>query len=128
MTLKEAITFKDRITGQASSNVRALAFAGIGVVWILSQKTMEGLRADLLRCLTVFGVALVCDFLQYSVASVIWETFVWRSESKYKLDDDVHALARFNVPAQAFFWLKQLVVAAGYVLLIVALLDRLTCS
>jgi len=137
MTLKEAIELKEKRTTQASQNMRALALSGIGIVWVLSNQQVGGLKTDLLFPLISFGTALVLDFLHYAVASFIWGIFVQNLERKIQRQarrdpksaaafrENVHAKSWFNWPALFFFWSKQGVVLLAYAQLFHALFARL---
>lgn len=118
MKLSEARDIYYDRSGLASSSARQLAFAGIGIVWVLSTEgvispqALPGLRLPLL----VFVVALALDLLQYYGASLMWGCFHRYKEKKGE-EEFSGAPDWVNWPANVGFWGKGLSVAIGYVIL-----------
>jgi hypothetical protein len=125
-------------SGKASDNARNLAFAGIAVVWLLSggseHPTSATIEDGLVAPLLAFVATLFLDFMQYAVQAVIWRVFSRKKENELKArfdNDPAWAKEEFevapamNAPGEVCFWLKLAVLALGYVLLGVQLVDRL---
>lgn len=105
-------------SGLASSVSRQTAFAGIAVVWVLSNNEPGNvaLPADLLWPSLFLVGALVCDFLQYFVSSVVWHFYAKYKERELGVDydgDDPHP-SQLNLPGVVFYYGKCLAVMAGY--------------
>ncbi len=109
-------------TGKLSDIVRQLAFAGIGVVWILRVGTESGgiAFAPQLRNVLLFYVfTLTADVLHYIVGSATWGVYntikEWQDTPE---EEEFHAPRIINWIPLTFFWGKVLLCAyATYKLL-----------
>lgn len=129
MKLSEARAAYYEYSGKASDVTRALALAGIAIVWTF--KVGEGASShvdlDFLAPAFFLVVTLVFDFAQYAAAVLIWGIFHRHHEKKLhdlKKDPDVSAPGWLNWPALTAFWLKLLSVAIAYALLLFAIAHR----
>jgi hypothetical protein len=126
-------------SAKASDTSRQLAFAGIAVVWVLSggadAPTTATVSGELVGALLAFVVALLCDFLQYAVQSLLWRMFSRKKEKALRAqydsapgwrDEEFSVPVALNVPGEVFFWSKLVAVATGYVVLGSQLVHRLT--
>jgi len=126
MKLADAIKAHEEFSARASENVRFLAVAGIGIVWLLSDQKVEGLARDLLFAALALVIVLCLDFLQYFVAAQIWDRFVSDQESAGRQREDTVAAPRgIHGPIYGLYWSKVAVLAIGYCLLAYAIIVRI---
>lgn len=113
-------TFKSNTTS-ASTIARQLAFAGIAVVWIFTNREQGGLALNnsLLWPSLMFVSALVCDFLQYLSGSIIWYLYTRKKEKELGAEckDEFSWSEKLNYPAFFFFWTKCALILVAYGLL-----------
>lgn len=129
-------------SGKASDNARKLAFAGLAIVWVLSgggvgNASTVQIEDELVFVSLCLVLALVFDFVQYGYLSWAWRHFAHAKEKALKADAeengkgeawrDVEFDAPDEIPvvAEVFYWCKQVAVAAGYVVLLAHMIDRL---
>lgn len=108
-------------TGKVSELTRQLAFAGLAIIWLFKtgQDGAFKLPPSLVAPLFLLVLTLSLDWLQYAVASVVWDRYQRVKESSGALDGaEFEAPPRINWPANFFFFLKQLSLVAAYVLLL----------
>lgn len=126
MKLADAIKAQEEYSARASENVRFLALAGIGFVWLFSNQKVEGLAKDLLFAALALVIVLCVDFLQYLVGAQIWERFVSDQErAGHQREDTVAAPRTIHRPIYALYWCKVAVLAIGYILLAYAIVVRI---
>ena len=122
--------YKDFST-KASDTTRALALAGIAVVWVFRVKRADAptnifLDSELVLPATLFVLALALDVFQYVYAAAAWGIFHRVLEhNKISQDKEFMAPATINWPTLFFFWVKLITVVAAYILLILNLVRRL---
>ncbi len=127
------------MSGKVSEIVRQLALAGIAVIWIFKRDVNGEVRVS--RLLLVAGIlivlSLICDLLQYYVATRIWDEFNLRKEKElesgtpppgttppeeYDLEEvDFEAPDDINKWPKRFFWWKFYLTAAGYMVIVIFL-------
>jgi hypothetical protein len=134
LSLSDAREFYYFYTGKASDIGRQLCFAGIAVVWIFSGASVAGVvhvKADLLRVALCLIIALTLDCLQYVYGAVAWGVFSRHQETKQNKqgkEATFVAPAWINRPTMTLFGLKLLSTTVAYVLLGIALGDRLVAA
>jgi hypothetical protein len=107
-------------SSRVSESTRFLAFAGIGVVWVLRvEKASEAITSSLLLPLLLFVASLGFHLLHYVAATLVWGAFHRYTEIRMKGDEDTTFLAPpwINWPGNLFFISKVLLVIAGYITL-----------
>lgn len=105
-------------SGKASDLNRQLGFAGIAIIWLFKKEPIGGLtipRELVLPSFLIVG-SLVCDMVQYCLASIIWHWF-YRSKEKIgiKEDKDLAHSVWLERPIWIAFWLKIVLIVAAYV-------------
>jgi len=128
VTLKEARGAYDYFSGKLSEIVRQLSFAGIAVVWMFKSES-GGVPFDvaLLMPLRFFVVSLALDLAHYGYGSLAWGRFAHVQEKQGVTDDhNVDPPDHINWPSIAFFWLKSVSCALGYLILIIRLWDQIS--
>lgn len=126
MNLTDLQRAKDANTAKASDVVRQFAFAGIAVVWLLrSASSEQPIPAPLIPALILFGVALICDLLQYVVSSVIW-TFYYRRKLKQNIAEttEFQEPRHITLPAYLLFAIKILLSIVGWAVLACFLVEE----
>lgn len=126
------------LTGKAGDIARQLAFAGIAIIWIFT-KTSAGGEIEPPRDMIIAGLALLIglalDLLQYVISAAIWGfygnkkelEFGPRSEHPGSAASPEFAANRYlNWPANVLLWSKLLAVCAAYIVLGLALVDRVS--
>jgi hypothetical protein len=63
-------------SSQASSAVRYLAVAGVGLVWLLAGGSIDGMGTLHLCALLLLAGVMGADLLQYTVAARVWGRFL----------------------------------------------------
>jgi hypothetical protein len=108
-------------SGKTSDLVRQLGLGGIAIVWLFKQ-TVSGapkIPDELVWPLTCIVFALVIDFLQYAVATLLWGNLQWRKErSGLKDDHEFDAPPAINWPTILFFSVKTIAIVIAYVYLL----------
>ena len=105
-------------TGKASDVVRQLALAGFAVVWLFKQDTKAGptIPRDFKSALVFLLLALLFDFLHYSVASVVWERY--KDELSHRpatgVNEDVQSPPSVYYPGAFFYYSKIVTLAIAY--------------
>ncbi|MGE5304439.1 MAG: hypothetical protein ACM3TN_14100 [Alphaproteobacteria bacterium] len=105
---------------KASSGARQLAFAGIGVIWVLRTAIIQEPKvpATFLPALGLLVIALASDFLHYVTATVIWGAFCRVHELHGRKDTDALDAPRWlNWPTEVLFWVKVMAVLGAYLLI-----------
>ena len=136
MKLKQYQAAYYESSGQVSSIVRQLAFAGLAVVWIFRVNTSVGEQLDPLHIVPAgaFVLSLVFDLFQYITATCVWGIRQWRIERQhyrtflkegYRPDTQYYHKGRLKWPQFGFFWLKIVTVLVGHAFLLVSLTDKL---
>jgi hypothetical protein len=113
MQLADAKSAYQDLSGKASDIVRQLSLAGVGIVWIFrSGGDNPAIERDLLRAALFIFSALLCDFLQYFVGTVIWFLY-FRSQEKrgVSLTDEVLAPVALTWPTWIIFYLKSVMMS-----------------
>ncbi|MBY0491458.1 MAG: hypothetical protein K2R93_16600 [Gemmatimonadaceae bacterium] len=123
MKLSEAREAYYDHSGKASDQARALALAGIAVVWIfrIGDGAAAKLDADFLGPLLCLVIGLALDFAQYVLAALIWGSFhrlKERQSEDLTVDIEVTAPPAINYPSVVCFWSKLVAVSIGSVWLI----------
>ena len=118
-------------TATASTLGRQLAFAGIAIVWVLSGSSLtnEGglsVQDDLLWVSALLILGLAVDLLQYLVRAAVWGVYGLYLERNRKTKGSPATLVNW-IPI-AFFVTKMFLISSAYVLLLVAVLDRLNAD
>ena len=104
-------------SASASASARQLAFAAVGVVWVIKPQTPQLPR--MLLTAGMFAVlALAFDLFQYVYGTIAWGRFHRRKEhERVGNDEEFTAPYRINWPTNTFFALKVIFVAVCYVFL-----------
>lgn len=127
MPLQEFRKAYYKFSAKASDSARALAFAGIAIVWVfrIANESAPKVPKDLLLPLLLFAVTLAADMLHYAIAAAIWGVFhrLHEKKSARQQDRDAYAVQlkadpRLNWPAIGLFWFKIASVVAAYAFLI----------
>ena len=110
-------------SAKVSDLVRQLALAGIAVVWIFrlggEHPTGVHLQKPLLLPLGSLILTLVTDLLQYVYKTIVWGLFNWSSWRAHPDNDwDVDVSGFWNWVTIGFFWLKVVLLAVAYFLLL----------
>lgn len=116
-------------TEKLSDNVRTLAIAAVGIVWLFKQQLgdkfqiPEGLFLPLLLVI----VALAFDFLQYLYSSIAWGCF-FRSKEKQDIseEEEIYASKFLNYPSYFLFYGKVITIFMAYLLLIIFLSSKVS--
>ncbi|EKO4002955.1 hypothetical protein SPN99_004059 [Vibrio fluvialis] len=123
----------DAYTKACSDLSRQMAFAGIAILWVLSNKESSSISTTLLKDfqLWFFAAALMADLLQYIVGSVFWFYQDRLIESKLKKRfgadtekieaEDFEVTSLGNTLTWILFFIKVGLVALGYITLLVHL-------
>lgn len=109
-----------------SSLIRSLAFAGIGVIWIMSNQNLSEIVYYWLP-LAFFAAGLLADVFQYLWQTITLYFYYKRKESSYlegRIKDDERVLipTYIAVGGWFFFVLKVLFALTGFVIVFVNLL------
>lgn len=128
MKLADCRTAREDLSSKASEITRKLGFAGIAVIWIF--KTEQGANfvvpPDLVLPGLLIIIGLTLDFLQYVVGNYIWAFYHWhRERAGTKESENFLAPPKINWPTNFFFAAKIATMIAAYVLLAVAIGERL---
>lgn len=125
MQLDDAKSAYETLSGKASDIVRQLSLAGIALIWVFRQ---GGDRApivdhDLLSAALFIFLALTFDFLQYLIGTIIW-FFYFRYKEKRGTSEKTHFSApeQLNWPTWALFYLKAAMTIIAYAVYIVPFL------
>lgn len=78
---------RDYATGKASDVARNSAFAGIAVIWILTNQGGTPISGLLLAAMALLVAGLLADFLQYAYNSTVWRDFYNQEYEKHNSDD-----------------------------------------
>jgi hypothetical protein len=117
MTLDDARSAYEALSGKASDIMRQLGLAGIALIWLFRVDTPKGptLDSGLLRGAVFVFSAVICDFLQYAIGATIWFRY-FRHEENQGRDDDAQfkAPAWLNWPTWTLFFLKVAAVLVAY--------------
>lgn len=118
-----------------STNARNYAFAGIAIVWVLSNES-SGEALNYLS-LWIFALALLLDLLQYAVGTLIWAVFDSCQQKKLKKkfghEENAHKKIEgadfeapwyINWPTMTFFIAKTSSVIVGYIALLWAVIAQ----
>ena len=107
----------DNFSQSTSDKVRQLAFAAIGVVWVMRPNTSVQLPRTLLWAATFAVMALAFDVLQSLYGTIAWGWFHRKKEHERIGDDEQFKAPRqINWPTNGFFYLKvsALVICYGF--------------
>ena len=127
MTLKDFREAYYTLSGKASDITRQLGFAGLGAIWIFKYGSAGSERVpnELVPAAVAIVLALLLDFLQYAVGSLVWGAFARYKERKGVGDaDTVVAPLWFNWPALLFFWAKLPIMCYAYYILLTYLAGK----
>jgi len=102
----------------ASDLSRNLAFAGIGIIWIvaIAKDNSTTLPTELLKPICLLAISLACDLAQYVYATIAWYLFCLHKERKYGEDykDKIKSNELINIPTWILFGVKIGFVAFAY--------------
>jgi hypothetical protein len=128
MKLTDTRNYYTVSSGKVSEIVRQLGLAGIAVVWIFRRDVSGEVRVSriLVTAALLIVLGLVCDLLQYAVATRAWDRFNLRKEREllgradreerdFPAPDDINDCPKF------LFWLKFWLICGGYLAIIVFL-------
>lgn len=117
MKINDVARAKDLFTGKASDVVRQLAFAGIAVIWLVrADKSPHPIPPYLVPVLALFSIALACDLLQYTIASLIWSVFYRKKLSENLAENtDFEEPAWLPLPGYVLFTLKVITAVVAWV-------------
>lgn len=130
MKLADCLKAYQYNSGQASTNVRQLALAALGAIWLFKTNDSGGQPIGLpLRLWWVGGLsiaALFFDFVQY-----LWNAAAWggyhRKQELSCVDENTNFLAPrwINWPGNGFFIIKVFCTALSYILLLIFLVEKI---
>jgi len=129
-SLQEVLDYYEYFSERASTILRQLGFAGLGIVWIF--KVDRGGNQFVPRpfvwpsLLLVVGLGL--DLLHYLAGAAIWGGMFWKHDTPRgngRKDLIVNVSSKLNIATELLFCLKALVIAGAYGLLIAYLSSRL---
>jgi len=118
MRLKDAREHYYTHSGNLSSVNRQLAFAGIAIIWIFTEKSTLPVNVPelLLMPLLFFIISLCCDLLHY--ISLAWSWGIYHSYKEYiqKISEekDFKAPRVINIFGVSFWILKVIFNSIGY--------------
>lgn len=129
-------TYRD-YSAKASDNLRYVAFAGIGIIWLFhggGDKEIAfpaRLPAGLLKPLLFFVAGISFDILQYVLATLIWKYYFRKLERKAKRsgagrDTEYKHSPWLPAPIDFCFYSKMATVVCGYVFLAAFLWDSIS--
>lgn len=127
MTLGDAKSAYEELSGKASDIVRQLSFGGIALIWLFRLGTEKQFTLDqtMLRAALFIILALFFDFLQYLTSALIWFLYFRRKEKQ-----DIPKTENFEAPEQlnwagwTFFCLKAAMILVAYMGFIIPFLLR----
>jgi hypothetical protein len=117
MKLSDAREAYESLSGKVSDIVRQLSLAGIGLVWVFKPEASnsQALNPLLFKAALFIFLALLLDFLQYLVGTIIWFAFFRRKEKQGKKEkDEFLAPAKLTWPTWIFFYLKSAMMLMAY--------------
>jgi hypothetical protein len=120
MKLKDALDNYYFHSGKTSELVRQLGIAGIAVIWLFRFEVQgtPKIPEQLFWPLMLIVVGLACDLLQYSVATWVWQVFIWHKElAGVSHEEEFLAPEKINRRALVFFWVKVAVIVCAYIFL-----------
>jgi hypothetical protein len=127
-TIQKIIEELQWLSDRISTQVRTLGISLLAITWglIIAQPQIAGpLPDDLKKSLLIVGVlalaAIICDFLQYSVAYLNNKALLDNMEDK-KLDEAAYDYTATTYKLRGFFfWAKQvlLIIACAWFLIII---------
>lgn len=130
MKVSEVKETYDDYSKTASELVRKLALAGLAAIWVFadSARTTEENIADLPRALLLAGVffaaALGFDLLHYSLSALVYGWKIRNADEEgLSPNDEIDVFRQDNLPGFVFYVAKQVAVAIGYVILVIAVLQ-----
>lgn len=107
-----------------SDSVRQLAFAGIAAAWIFRVENGNSSRLpELLRWgIVLLSTSLLCDVLQYAIATVLWRMH-FRKLEKTSRPNAIHSHSEW-LPAViwVFFAAKVILLIAGFFAIVTGLI------
>jgi hypothetical protein len=117
----------EELTGTASSLVRQLAFAGIGLIWAFRLPSGERLLpGELVFPAFTIVAALSLDFVQYVVQGLSWAVYYRVKEWKgIGAEEEFEAPSALNWLPWTFWALKVTAIAIAYISLGTYLARRL---
>src|ERR1700730_13680664 len=95
MKLADARGAYESLSGKASDIVRQISLAGVGLIWVFKSSTGSfslSLDPSLLKAAFFIFLALLFDFLQYMVGTVVWYLY-YRHKEKRGTQENVEFLA-----------------------------------
>lgn len=115
----------EELSGKLSDIVRQLAFAGIGIIWIVSLNKPDStvsISRELTFPLILLVFTLFLDALQYLVSTAIWYSVYHKHHKKGANEDtEINEKEAWNIPSWVIFIAKVLVLFTSYVLLFIYL-------
>ncbi len=127
MQLKSYLKDYHEFSGKASDISRQLAFAALAIIWIFKGEGTQKLIIPslLVKSGAYISVALLLDFLQYVISSIIWKTFHAYHEKKgVSADKEIKASEWLAVPGWICYFGKLVFVLIGYSFLLQFLFSR----
>jgi hypothetical protein len=110
-------------TGKASDVVRQLALAGFALIWLFKRDTSTGpvVPIEFRFAAVLLLLAILFDFLQYSVASVVWERYKnqFSAEPPASENQEIIPPDRIYYPGAFFYYAKIVALVIGYVALLI---------
>ncbi len=115
----------EELSGKLSDIVRQLAFAGIGIIWIVRLNKPDSsvsISPELSLPLILLVVTLFFDTLQYLISTIIWHSFYHKSYKKNPNEDrEVNENESWNIPCWIIFYIKVVILMAAYIFLFIYL-------
>ncbi|MDX2041851.1 MAG: hypothetical protein SF097_11400 [Acidobacteriota bacterium] len=128
MKLKDARENYYYYSQKTSEITRQLGLAGIALIWVFKVDSggRQSVPLELVRPAWLIVLGLTLDFLQYSLASVVWGIY-HRHKEKVGIGEDAEFLAptSINWPTILFFWSKIIVMGIAYVYLLRFLANKI---
>jgi hypothetical protein len=125
MKLEDARGAYESLSGKASDIVRQISLAGVALVWVFRTTTSVSiptisLDPRLLRAAVFIFIALLFDFLQYLLGTIIWFVyFRYKENKRTKASDEFLAPPQLNWPTWSLFFLKSAMMLIAYAVYII---------
>lgn len=117
LTIDKVKDAYETLSGKASDIIRQLSLAGIALVWLFKVGTASSpvLEPQLLRAAFFIFIALSLDLLQYLVGTFTWHRyFLYKEGKKTGPDTKFDAPRWINWPTWTLFWLKAISMSIAY--------------
>jgi len=105
MSLEKYRDTYEEASGTLSTICRSIAFAGIGIVWVLANENTEVFPRVLIGALVLLALSLLFDMLHYLYKTILFH-IIFRKIERNKLPENYKTSILLNKPTWCMFWLK----------------------